>query len=171
MTDDPDDERFFREQMSGVRKLSTDRAPLARPRPKPDARFARDEKEQVLRDSLTGEPGIDAEAEVSFCRPGVTRSVLRKLRRGKYSINAELDLHGLNVSQAKHAVDDFIAECRNQDYRCVRIVHGKGTRSGRDGPVLKPRVYRWLRRRDAVLAYTTAHRSDGGSGALYVLLR
>ena len=171
MIDDEDDKKFFREQMTGVRKLSTDRAPLARPKPRPHARFARDDEKQVLRDSLSGEPGIDAHEEVAFSRPGITPSVLKKLRRGKYSISDELDLHGLNVTEARSALNDFIVECRTRGYRCVRIIHGKGTRSGISGPVLKPRVYRWLRRSDAILAYTTAHNADGGSGALYVLLR
>lgn len=169
MTDD--DQRYFREQMSGVRRLTTDQIPLARPRPEPAARFARDERDQVLRDSLSGDPGIDAHEEVSFCRAVVRPSVLRKLRRGHYSIADELDLHGLNVAEAKAALDEFIVECGDRGHRCVRIVHGKGTRSGQAGPVLKPKVYQWLRRRDAVLAFTTAARSDGGSGALYVLLR
>ncbi|NNF66348.1 MAG: DNA mismatch repair protein MutS [Gammaproteobacteria bacterium] len=171
MAEDPDDLKYFLEKMADVRKLSTDRAPVAKPRPKPNAPFARDEKHQVLRDSLSGEPGIDAEAEISFCRPGVSRSILRKLRRGKYSIKGELDLHGLNQAQAKAELIDFIAACSDADRRCVRIIHGKGMRSGRDGPVLKPKVYQWLRRMDVVLAYTTARQSDGGSGAVYVLLR
>jgi DNA-nicking Smr family endonuclease len=75
------------------------------------------------------------------------------------------------VAEARAALNEFLADCRDRGYRCVRIIHGKGTRSGNAGPVLKPRVYRWLRRSDAILAYTTAHRSDGGSGAVYVLLR
>ncbi len=171
MIDDKDDKEFFIEQMTGVRKLSSDQTPLSRPKPRPHARFARDDEKQVLRDSLSGEPGIDAHEEVAFSRPEITSAVMRKLRRGKYSIADELDLHGLNVAEARTALSEFLVECRTRGYRCVRIIHGKGKRSGSAGPVLKPKVYRWLRRSDAILAYTTAHQANGGSGALYVLLR
>lgn len=166
-----DDTDLFREQMADVRRISTDRAPVAKPRPDARARFAREETRQVLRDSLSGEPAEDAHEEVSYARPGVAPSVLRKLRRGKYSVVSELDLHGLNVEMARQALDEFIQECLDLGQHCVRIVHGKGKRSGHGGPVLKPRVCRWLRRRDSVLAFTTAPPGDGGSGALYVLLR
>lgn len=171
MSDDPEDQKYFREQMAGVRKLAGKHEPLERPKPRPRARFAREDEQQVLRDSLTGEPGIDFHEEIAFARPGITPSMMKKLRRGKYSIGDELDLHGLNVMEAKSILSAFIVDCQMLGHRCVRIIHGKGTRSGSGGPVLKPRVYRWLRRSDAILAYTTARQNDGGSGALYVLLR
>ncbi len=172
MSKDPDDDlRLFREKMSGVRRIETDRAPDTRRRPSPRARFTRADERQVLEDSLTGAPYIDAHEELSYRRPGVGAAVLRRLRRGRYSISSELDLHGLTATEARVAIDEFIAECLDHGYRCVRIIHGKGTRSGGSGPVLKPLVASWLRRRNTVLAFTTAPARDGGGGALYVLLR
>lgn len=171
MTDDHDDREYFRKHMADVRPLPARKSPVKRPQPRPEARFARADQQQVLQESLTGTPSADSQAEVSYAQPGVSPQVLRKLKRGKYSVASELDLHGLNVASAGQALDEFLAECRALGYRCVRIIHGKGTRSGSGGPVLKPKVCHWLRRRDQVLAFTTAPPNDGGSGALYVLLR
>ncbi|MDH3589807.1 MAG: Smr/MutS family protein, partial [Gammaproteobacteria bacterium] len=129
MVDDPDDRDLFRKKMADVRRLSTDREPVPRPRPRPKARFAREEKQQVLHESLNSDS--DSHEEVAYSRPGVAPFVLRKLKRGKYSVENELDLHGLNVAMAKNALDEFIQECRYLDQHCVRIVHGKGKRSGK----------------------------------------
>lgn len=170
MNNDSDDRDFFRKAMGDVRPLRNDRAERKRPQPPPEARFAREDRKQVLRESLTGPGSPDEHEEMSFLRPEVSRQVLRKLRRGRYSIADELDLHGLNATDARKALDDFLAEAALRGHSCVRIVHGKGTRSGLRGPVLKPKVARWLRQRRQVLAYTTARPVDGGSGALYVLL-
>lgn len=168
---DDDDRKLFREQMAGVRRLPGAPAAPDRPRPPPRAKFTREDQRAVLHESLVGGEPADAHEEFTYCRPGLSRTVMRKLRRGRYSIEAELDLHGLNANQARLALDDFLSDCLARRLGCVRIVHGKGTRSGRDGPVLKPKVVRWLRRRNAVLAFTTARPVDGGTGALYVLLR
>ncbi len=171
MSDKPEDLRLFRDQMSDVRRLSSDRTQPTRPRPQPEARFTREDRKRVLRESLAGDPGVDTHQELAYARPGLPPSVMVKLRRGRYSVTSELDLHGLNVAMAREALDEFLDECRQLGHRCVRIVHGKGTRSGHNGPVLKPKVAGWLRRRDAVLAFSTALPRDGGGGALYVLLR
>lgn len=171
MTDDPDEKRLFREQMAGVRRLPRSREAPERPRPAPRARFTRADERAVLHESLAGSQSPDAHEEFTYSTPGLSRTVLRKLRRGAYSVEAELDLHGMNVATAREALDQFLGECLAARYRCVRVIHGKGTRSGHTGPVLKPKVARWLRRRNAVLAFTTARPVDGGTGALYVLLR
>ena len=168
MTDDNDDSDFFRRQMRDVRPLKTDRAPIERPRPRAEARFTRADNKAVLSKSLTTNP--DEQHESTYSRPEVSRPVMRKLRRGRYSIGDELDLHGLTAVAARTALDSFLAEAVKRGHSCVRIIHGKGKGSGHGGPVLKPRVARWLRQRDVVLAYTTARPVDGGSGALYVLL-
>ncbi|MEX0606657.1 MAG: Smr/MutS family protein, partial [Halofilum sp. (in: g-proteobacteria)] len=86
------------------------------------------------------------------------------------TIDAELDLHGMTRVEAATALEQFMRECRQRRLGCVRIVHGKGRRSSDQGPVLKPAVANWLRRRNEVLAFTSARPVDGGSGALYVLL-
>jgi DNA-nicking Smr family endonuclease len=112
-----------------------------------------------------------AAASLSFRRAGVRDQVLRRLRRGLYPIEDELDLHGLNQTAARDRLAEFIAGSRHAGRRCVRIVHGKGYRSGARGPVLKAAVNLWLRRHMDVMAFTSARMIDGGTGAVYVLLR
>lgn len=109
--------------------------------------------------------------ELGYRYNGVQISTLRKLRRGHYRIEAELDLHGCTVNTAKPALAEFLRDCANQGYRCVRIIHGKGRGSGQRGPVLKARVDYWLRQREDVMAFCSARPVDGGTGAVYVLLR
>ena len=112
-----------------------------------------------------------ADAQDSFRRPGVRTSVLRRLRRGLYPIEDELDLHGLSQTEARDRLAEFIAFHRNAGHRCLRIIHGKGYRSGARGPILKIAVNSWLRRLGDVVAFTSARAIDGGTGAVYVLLR
>ena len=97
--------------------------------------------------------------------------MLRKLRRGHWVLQDELDLHGMNRVQAAHAVAEFLRHCRARHFRCVRIVHGKGLRSHNREPVLKGKLTKWLAQRDEVLAFCQAPAADGGSGALFVLLK
>jgi DNA-nicking Smr family endonuclease len=108
---------------------------------------------------------------LSFQRAGVRIQVMRRLRRGLFPIADELDLHGLNQAAARDQLADFIAGSRDRGYRCVRILHGKGYRSGARGPVLKAAVNLWLRRHMDVMAFVSARAMDGGAGAVYVLLR
>lgn len=117
------------------------------------------------RDAVTGE-GV-----LSFRRGGVRDQVLRRLRRGLYPVDDELDLHGLSQTAARSHLADFIARSRDGGCRCVRIIHGKGYRSGARGPVLKTAVNLWLRRHMDVMAFVSARAIDGGAGAVYVLLR
>jgi len=112
-----------------------------------------------------------AAAALSFRRGGVRDQVMRRLRRGLYPTEDELDLHGLNQAAARDQLAQFIARSRYAGRRCVRIVHGKGYRSGARGPVLKTAVNLWLRRHLDVVAFTSARAIDGGTGAVYVLLR
>ncbi len=112
-----------------------------------------------------------AAVQDSFRRPGVRTSVLRRLRRGLYPIEDELDLHGLSQTEARDRLAEFIAFHRNAGHRCLRIIHGKGYRSGARGPILKIAVNSWLRRLGDVMAFTSARTIDGGTGAVYVLLR
>jgi DNA-nicking Smr family endonuclease len=112
--------------------------------------------------------GADA---LSFQRPGVRSQVLRRLRRGLIPIEDELDLHGLNQAAARDHLAEFIAANRRAGHRCVRVIHGKGYRSGARGPILKIAVDSWLRRHGDVMAFTSARAIDGGTGAVYVLLR
>jgi DNA-nicking Smr family endonuclease len=116
-------------------------------------------------DSITGADAL------SFRRPGVRTQVLRRLRRGLYPIEDELDLHGLSQSAARQQLAEFIAFNYDAGHRCVRIIHGKGYRSGARGPILKIAVDSWLRRHGDVTAFCSARPIDGGTGAVYVLLR
>jgi DNA-nicking Smr family endonuclease len=120
---------------------------------------------------LNDDRGAQTAEEIAFRRPGVSERNFRDLRRGRFSIEAEIDLHGLTRAQAKSLLHDFIVACAARRLGCIRVVHGKGARSGPDGPVLKASVQHWLSQWDEVLAYVSAGRKHGGSGALYVLLR
>ena len=108
---------------------------------------------------------------LQFRRPGVPETVLRRLRRGAIRVDAEIDLHGLTLEQGRAQLREFLGTAIAAQRRCLRIVHGKGLRSGQRGPVLKNAVNSMLRRSDAVLAFSSAGMRDGGSGATLVLLR
>ncbi|MEO8224430.1 MAG: Smr/MutS family protein [Gammaproteobacteria bacterium] len=149
------------------------RVPLSKATPPPRARFSRADEAAVLEESLTlgpGDIGLENGDELNFRRPHVPLKVLKDLRRGRYSIQDELDLHGLTANEARLMLRAFMADVLLQGHRCVRIVHGKGLRSGPGGPVLKVKLHKWLPQWEQVLAYTTAPARDGGTGAIYVLL-
>lgn len=109
--------------------------------------------------------------ELQYRRDGVQDRLFRKLKTGQIRIQAELDLHGLSVVSARKHVTEFLTKCRTGERNCVRIIHGKGLGSLNGEPVLKKQLGRWLQRRDDVLAYCTARPADGGTGAVYVLLK
>ena len=166
-----DDSALFRNLVGDVKPLKDSgrlpperRAPSARP-----VQHAADEQE-ALREMRDG-PLPDVGEELSYRGGGIQDSVFRRLRRGTYRIGAELDLHGMRADEAKLAVVRFLAAAQDADARCVRIIHGKGLRSKGEGPVLKQRLDGWLRQRQDVLAFCSARRDDGGTGAVYVLLR
>jgi DNA-nicking Smr family endonuclease len=109
--------------------------------------------------------------ELFYCRSGLQHNVLRKLRRGHYAVEAELDLHGLRVAEARQALGTFLQNALERGIKTVRIIHGKGNGSLNKQPVLKGKVNHWLRQRAEVLAFCSARPVDGGTGAIYVLLR
>lgn len=170
-----DDRQLFESAMDDVRRhrpaqrLTVQRAP-----PPPAARQTEADARAVMAELLDGPVDLE-ELEygetLSYRAPGVQDGVMRRLRRGHYRIDAQLDLHGYNRHQARLAVSDFLAECQTRCWRCVRIVHGKGNGSPNSGPVLKTYVDSWLRRRRDVIAFCSAPPNDGGTGAAYVLLR
>lgn len=172
MSDEPDEKRLFREAVRDARRLRA-HPRVAPPKPRPRARFARLDDLAALKESLELAPGdllVETGDELSFRRAGVQDAVLRKLRRGQYRVEAELDLHGLTVAQAKMELRSFLEGMFRSGVRCVRIIHGKGLRSGHRGPVLKHTANVLLQRTGAVLAFTSARPVDGGTGAIYVLL-
>jgi DNA-nicking Smr family endonuclease len=169
-----EDGELFRAAMRDVKPLRARPAAVPAPKPPAQARFTRADEREVLRESLLppgDETALATGDELSFRRPHITEAVLLKLRRGHYAVDAEVDLHGLNAIEAKVVLRDFIAESAQRSHSCIRIVHGKGNRSGNRGPVLKHLVNHWLQRMDVVLAFGSARAVDGGSGAVYVLLR
>ena len=125
---------------------------------------------QAWSDIVDVESLLHTDEELSFRRPGVGPDVVARLRRGRWSIQGQLDLHGLRRDEARAALVEFIAVAARRGWRCVRIVHGKGLRSGQRGPVLKQTVNSLLRRFAAVVAFSSARQVDGGTGAVYVLL-
>jgi len=128
---------------------------------------------RATQSAATTDPVMPLEAAdtLSFRRSGVRDQVLRRLRRGLYPVEDALDLHGLGQANARDILAEFLAHSRNAGSQCVRIVHGKGYRSGARGPILKVAVNTWLRHHPDVLAFTSARNIDGGTGAVYVLLR
>jgi len=142
----------------------------ALPRPRARRRAPPVEPES-LGDVVVAEDAPSAADPLSFRRPGVRDQTLRQLRRGRFPVEDELDLHGLSQAAARDYLTEFITASRHAGLRCVRVVHGKGYRSGARGPVLKIAVNTWLKRHADVLAFTSARVIDGGTGAVYVLLR
>jgi DNA-nicking Smr family endonuclease len=173
-----DDRALFQKAMQGVTPLSVDRRPSQRRRPRP---MPLNHDAPAGGASLSGmsdggyDPAIDNLDEVPevlwFNRPGLQHLLLRKLRQGRLPIGADLDLHGMIVTEARVEVDRFLVEAGAFGIRCVRIIHGKGNLSTGRRPVLKGLLDRWLRERDEVLAFAGARPEHGGSGAVYVLLR
>lgn len=141
--------------------------------PRPIALQRQLDDRQVMLDSLSDPIDIIIETgeELQFLRNGIPRDVLRKLRRGKWVIQGQLDLHGMISSEARIALVDFLQWANKTGARCVRIIHGKGLSSFNREPVLKHKVKHWLTQRDDVLAFTEARQVDGGSGAVVVLLK
>lgn len=169
-----DDDALFRRAIADVRPLETDgRVEPPLKKPKPSARFSRADEARALEESLQADVDeierANGEAR-RFRRAGIGRRTMRRLARGSYAVQAEIDLHGMTLAEAKPRLAAFIDACVRDGKRCVRVVHGKGLGSGQRGPVLKPNVDRWLRRMDDVLAFVSTRQVDGGTGALYVLL-
>jgi DNA-nicking Smr family endonuclease len=170
----PEDRELFRSAIGQLRKLEHDRVEQAPKRPRPVARSRMKDEAQVLQDMVSDEfhpANFETGEDLSYLKPGIQQSLLRKLRRGQFSVSGELDLHGMTVPVAKPRLMAFLSEMRRDGLNCVRVIHGKGLRSSNRGPVLKHKLNVWLRQRDDVLAFCSARPVDGGTGAVYVLLK
>lgn len=172
--DDNDERDLFRKAVGKIRPVKQDKIHPHRKRRKPvPDQTLRDQREVM--DSLLSDEYEPAEVETGdellYTRPGLQHTVIRKLRRGQYAVEAQLDLHGATVAQAREAVNAFIKNAQEHDKRVVRIIHGKGNTSAGKLPVLKGKVNSWLRQKDEVLAFCSARPNDGGTGAVYVLLK
>jgi len=167
-----DDESLFLSEMSGVTPLKSDNKAKIRKTPKKPLQQHIDNSDSFAIDDIFSDTEIIEECPdiLSFARSGLQHNVLKKLRQGKNPIEHTLDLHGLTVVEARKALQEFLGECEAAGLRNIIIVHGKGFRS-KDKPIIKPLVNRWLRSVDNVLAFHSAQPKDGGSGAVYVLLR
>ncbi|MEO8460723.1 MAG: Smr/MutS family protein [Dokdonella sp.] len=169
-----DDARLFRESIGDVRPIVARAIPATqRKRPVPDAAQARRDEAAVLDELLNNEfdPGdIEIGDELLYLKPGQSPQLLKRLRRGHYSIRAEVDLHQMTIPVAREAIRGFLAECQREGEHCVRIIHGKGLRSKAAGPVIKKLTDSILRKRGDVLAYASARPAQGGTGAVIVLL-
>jgi DNA-nicking Smr family endonuclease len=174
---DDADASIFRAAVRDVKPLTQAQAPAAGlQKPRKRRRVAPDGGDSadplpLLPQTAAAEDIIGGADALSFQRPGVRTQVMRRLRRGLYPIEGDLDLHGLGQAEARDRLAEFIALSRDARRRCVRIVHGKGYRSGARGPILKMAVNMWLKRLGDVMAFTSARTIDGGTGAVYVLLR
>jgi DNA-nicking Smr family endonuclease len=166
---DDDDFRKGVEPLAEPRRVTPER-----PRPAPVPRETRRDERSALAESLgpmSSDQGLESGEELAFLRPGLSTHILRRLRRGHWVVEDNLDLHGLNRSEAAAAVREFLRECRTRRLGCVRIVHGKGLGSRNREPVLKGKVYHWLKMREEVLAFSQAPSAQGGAGAVLVLLK
>ena len=151
------------------------RSPIDRPRPSPIPRQRERDEAAVLREAISDEFDVESLLEtddaLSFRRPDIGPEVVRKLRRGVWAIQAQLDLHGLRRDEAREQLAAFLREADRHGLRCVRVIHGKGHGSPGREPVLKGKVKSWLAQKNEVIAFTQARAADGGHGALLVLLR
>ena len=125
---------------------------------------------EALSDEFDAETLLDTDDALSYRRPGIGTDVTRKLRKGGWSIQGQVDLHGLRREDAREALVDFIKDAARMGWRCVRVVHGKGLGSPGKTPVLKGKVQSWLIQKQEVLAFVQARPAHGGAGALVVLL-
>jgi DNA-nicking Smr family endonuclease len=148
--------------------------PVRRPRPPPAARQRERDEAAVMLEAISDEFDVesllDTDDALSYRRSGIGPEVVRKLRRGVWAVQAQLDLHGLRREEARDRLNRFVHDAKRSGLRCVRVIHGKGNGSPGREPVLKRKVQAWLVQKKEVIAFTQARASDGGTGALMVLL-
>jgi DNA-nicking Smr family endonuclease len=172
----PEDKELFRANLTDVTPITPHGRIVPPPTRLPPIPLSllRDEREVIfesLHDPIRWDEDAETGEELSFVRPGISRQILRRLRRGEWVSQAELDLHGLIRVEAKIELVNFLFECKRRSIRCVRIIHGKGLGSKNREPVLKNHVRHWLMQRDEIMAFVQARPVDGGGGAVMVLLK
>ncbi len=169
------EEDLFKRAAGAVKPIrQPPRVPLAAEQPAPIPVQQQLDDQRVLLESLSDEFDastlLDVDDAMSFRRPGIGTDVTRKLRKGHWSIQRELDLHGLRSEEAREKLGAFIRDAHKHGLRCVRVVHGKGLGSPGKVPVLKGKVHSWLIQKNEVLAFVQARADEGGAGAVVVLL-
>lgn len=170
-----DDARaLFQAAVGDAQRLTFDRVHHEPPPPPAIPRQRQRDERAALAESIEAPELLDLHLEggdeAAWLKPGMSPNILRDLRRGRWVIQAYLDLHGMNRDEARQQVGLFLAECHSQGRRCLRIVHGKGLGSPRREPVLKRLVLGWLAQRREVLAFCQARPADGGAGAVIALI-
>ncbi|MBU3712148.1 MAG: DNA mismatch repair protein MutS [Limnohabitans sp.] len=170
------EQKLFERAVGAVQPLNhAPRVELQVVRPSPTAFQQALDDQAALRESLSDEFDVstllDVDDQMSFRRPGIGHDVTRKLRRGDWSIQGQVDLHGLRSDEAREALGQFIRDAMRMGWRCVRVVHGKGLGSPGKTPVLKSKTQKWLVQKNEVLAFVQAKPAEGGAGALVVLLK
>lgn len=167
---------LFQNAMGAVQRLPAHgKASLAPTPPPPTPRQSELDEAAALQEALSDEVDVttllDTDERLSFRRPGVGHDVTQSLRKGKWAIQRQIDLHGLRSDAAREVLGSFVREAHRQGIRCVRVVHGKGLGSPGRTPILKDKVQRWLVQKSEVLAFVQARPAQGGAGALVVLLQ
>ncbi|MDQ3185636.1 MAG: Smr/MutS family protein [Pseudomonadota bacterium] len=168
------DTALFLDAVRDVAPLpASGKIPYSRKHARPIPRQIPPDEQTAPNDSLSDHISLEMEAgdEWSFLRPGVSRQTLRRLRRGYWGIQAQLDLHGFTRDEARVELAEFLNTSNAHGFRCVRVIHGKGLSSKSNEPVLKARIGSWLSQHNDVLAFCQARPEDGGSGAVLVLLK
>ena len=170
------DAELFRRSIGEVAPLPpSDKAPVSAPRPSPIPHQRMADEQAALEESLSDEFNVDTlldtDHELSYARAGIGPDTLRKLRRGHWVIQGQLDLHGMRRDEAREALAEFLRNAVKRGLRCVRVIHGKGLGSVNKEPVLKNKVRSWLVQKEEVIAFCQARAADGGAGALVVLLK
>ena len=167
---------LFQRAVGAVQPLTPQPRVLLTGEPAPPLAFQQKiDEDNVLRESLSDDFDVstllDTDDELSYRRSGIGTAVTQKLRKGHWSLQGQIDLHGLRSDEAREALGQFIRDSYKRGWRCVRVVHGKGLGSPGKTPVLKAKVQRWLVQKNEVLAFVQAKGPEGGAGALVVLLR
>ncbi len=169
----PEDSDLFRLTIGKVHSVKSDKVLLtegSKPKPRPKSP-AVNMAEHLSEAAEFDVEKVGHEDSLSYTAPGLQHNVLKKLRKGQFGVDAEIDLHGLTSNEAKRQLLHFLHDCVQNDCRCVHIVHGKGYRSADNHPVLKNSLNLWLRQHKDVQAFCSAPPKDGGTGAVFVLLQ
>ena len=169
------EKNLFQRAVGQVKPLASQpRVELGSAPAPPKAFQQKRDDDRVLRESLSDDFDVstllDTDDELSYRRSGIGTDVTQKLRKGHWSLQGQIDLHGLRSDEAREALGQFIRDAHKRGWRCIRVVHGKGLGSPGKTPVLKAKVQRWLVQKNEVLAFVQAKASEGGAGALVVLL-
>ncbi|MEM7209457.1 MAG: Smr/MutS family protein [Pseudomonadota bacterium] len=169
----PEDSDLFRQAIGDVRRINDGRSIRDNKKPRPEPRQQALDDSAVM-DELLSDPSeselMETGEHLAFRKNGVQEAVLRKLRRGNFAVQAELDLHGMTVEMARGEVREFLKVALQREHRCVRIIHGKGRRQADSAPRLKGFLNHWLQRKKEIIAFCSARPEDGGTGAIYILL-